>query len=108
MATEHLQAVEAAKQDPLFETAQWNCFCEITQVTGDELHACQYDAGTDCPNVGGVPVHGWCYVDASTVPPTGNEDIVANCPETERRIIRFVCDGKGAPGATLFVTCSGE
>lgn len=108
VSAEHQQAVEAAKEDPLFQTAQWDCFCEITQVTGDELHACQYEAGTDCPRVGGQDVHGWCYVDASTVPPTGNPDIVASCPETEQRIVRFVCQGKPAAGATTFITCAGE
>ncbi len=35
-------------------------------------------------------------------------EIVANCPETEKRIIRFVGNGKGATGATLFITCAGE
>ncbi|MBW2456602.1 MAG: hypothetical protein JRI68_18940, partial [Deltaproteobacteria bacterium] len=64
---------------------------------------------SDTPvSVQGNAVHGWCYVDATTVPPTGNPEIVANCPETEKRIIRFVGNGKGATGATLFITCSGE
>jgi len=33
---------------------------------------------------------------------------VANCDANERRLIRFVGDGKGQPGATLFITCTGE
>jgi hypothetical protein len=102
------QAVEAAKQDPLFLTAGWDCFCEIQQLTGEALQVCQNDGTTDSPMVGGQIVDGWCYVDATTAPPTGNPDIVASCPETEQRIIRFVGDGKGQPGATLFITCTGE
>ncbi|MBW2524053.1 MAG: hypothetical protein JRI23_07755 [Deltaproteobacteria bacterium] len=105
VAAEHQGAVDEAKEDPLYQTAAWDCFCEIQQLTGNELQQCQDVAGTDCPASG---VDGWCYVDASTVPPTGNPDIVASCPPTEQRIIRFVCNGKGAAGATLFITCSGE
>ncbi len=93
-------AVKAAASDPA--NPGWNCFCEITQLTGDELETCQNETGD---NLG---VDGWCYVDAASVPPTGNADIVASCPATEQRIIRFVGEGQGSTGATLFITCTGE
>ncbi|MEZ4437819.1 MAG: hypothetical protein R3B72_01930 [Polyangiaceae bacterium] len=100
-------AVVAAKQDPLADAAGWNCFCEILQAEGDELLACQTDV-SDAPVVNNQGVHGWCYIDATRSPPIGDSDLVANCPPTEQRIIRFVGDGQGVPGATLFITCSGE
>ncbi len=105
-------AVVAAKADPITKDAAggeiYNCFCEITQLTGDDLDACQEDVADNPVNSSGDAVHGWCYVDASTAPPLGNSEIVAKCPENEKRIIRFVGDGEGAAGAVLFITCTGE
>jgi len=111
-------AVKAAKLDPLNKATKWNCFCEIEQTQGAigkngrpmDLEACQDEAPNKEPilNEKGENVDGWCYIDATTVPPTGNTDVVANCPASERRLIRFVGKGNAAPGATLFITCSGE
>ncbi len=111
-------AVKQAKNDKLYATAKWNCFCEINQALGDpgkdgrpmNLAACQDAAPNKEPvlNEKGQQVDGWCYIDATTVPPTGNADVVKNCPASEKRLIRFVGKGNGAPGATLFITCSGE
>jgi hypothetical protein len=105
--SEKEKAVVQAKLDPLYKNAQWNCFCEITQTLGEERKACQ-DQTANPPLVNQTPVNGWCYVDATTVPATGNADIVKSCPENEKRIIRFVGDGEAATGATLFITCSGD
>ena len=101
-------AVLAALDDPLAQQAGWNCFCELTQTTGDDLKACQQQVSDNPVNSNNEAVHGWCYVDATTVPPTGNSAIVENCPPTEKRIVRFVGDGAGRPGSTLFITCSGD
>jgi hypothetical protein len=84
------------------------CFCEIAQTTGDDLDACQNETLEPVSNAEGKAVHGWCYIDATTVPLTGHPDLVEACPATQQRIIRFVGEGKGATGATLFITCSGE
>ena len=109
LSDEHKQAEAAAQADPLYATQKWNCFCEIEQTSGDSQKACQNDTDPN-PVVapGNTAVNGWCYVDATTAPITGNPKLVANCPDTEQRLIRFVGNGKGAPGATLFITCSGE
>jgi hypothetical protein len=107
VSADHQPAVEAAKQDPIAETSAWNCFCEIQQVTGNQLKACQNDTNNP-PLADGAEVNGWCYVDATTTPATGNAEIVADCPETEKRIIRFVGEGSAKAGATIFITCSGE
>jgi len=56
-------------------------------------------------NTAGEEVNGWCYVDATTQPVIGNEEIVKNCPETEKRIVRFVGQGAAKPGATMFISC---
>ncbi len=107
VSTEHKAAMEAAKADPFASSAGWNCFCEITQLSGEELKACQTDLDP-APVLNGETVDGWCYIDATTSPPTGNPEIVEKCPDTERRLIRFVGEGEAQPGGTLFITCSGE
>ncbi|MSP26604.1 MAG: hypothetical protein EXR75_15940 [Myxococcales bacterium] len=111
-------AIKEAKLDPFYTVGQWDCFCEITQTVGEtdpktgrprDLEACQNELTEPVTNaVDGAAVNGWCYIDATTVPPTGDPELVANCPATEQRLIRFVGEGNGAPGATLFITCSGE
>jgi hypothetical protein len=107
VAEEHKAAEDAARADPFAATAGWNCFCEITQLSGDKLVACQQDENP-APVLNNEGVDGWCYIDATTSPPTGNPEIVAKCPDTERRLIRFVGDGEAQPGGTLFITCSGD
>jgi hypothetical protein len=102
---EHRPAVDAAMADPIYESVDKStlCFCEVAQLTPDTgLEECQQneaESGT---------VHGWCYIDATTNPPTGNEALVDDCPDTERRIIRFVGDAEAQAGATQFITCAGE
>jgi len=103
-------AVKAAQQQ-----GDWDCFCEIEQTRNDpneaqrnNLEACQNTLAEPVVNKLTEAVHGWCYIDATTVPPTGNQQLVDSCPSTEKRIIRFVGDGHGSAGATLFITCAGE
>ncbi len=95
----------------------FNCFCEITQLANDggpstpqecqqsldqpghDLCACQYTTPDQS-----IDVDGWCYVDAQSN--LGNPEIVARCPATEQRILRFVGDGAPRSGSTVFITCS--
>lgn len=103
-------AIDAAKEDPVYASAQWNCFCKISQTlnisdTQNNLYACQNDVANPPLNTAGEEVNGWCYVDATTQPVIGNEEIVKNCPETEKRIVRFVGQGAAKPGATMFISC---
>lgn len=86
----------------------YDCLCEIVQLSGSPD-----DEGSDryhCQNDENPPndVNGWCYVDAASVPPVGNPDLVANCPASERRLVRFVNEGEVSPGARLYITCAGE
>lgn len=99
--------VDLAKSDPLAAKEGWDCYCEIVQTTGDARDACQNDVNNP-PLVNGQPVNGWCYVDATTTPATGNVEIVAKCPDNEKRILRFVGAGEAQTGATLFISCSGD
>ncbi len=102
-------AVKAAKADPLYNSLHWNCFCKILPALGEDLKACQAQNKDPVINMTtNKQVDGWCYIDATTVPPTGNVDIVAKCPASEKRLIRFVGKGAAATGATTFITCEGE
>jgi hypothetical protein len=103
---EHEPAKASITSDPVYDGL--NCFCEIKQTAGEDLTACRNELNDPVVTAEGVKVHGWCYIDATTVPSTGNPEIVASCPETQRRLIRFVGDGSGATGSTLFITCTGE
>lgn len=113
VSEEHKAAQKAAEQDEFAATAKWDCFCEIKQLDNgdaaatndDELKACQDDA-TNPPTYNGQNLNGWCYIDDGAG--IGNPEIVKNCPATERRLVRFVGAGNPKPGATLFITCSGE
>ena len=58
--------------------------------------------------VNGNEVDGWCYVDAAASPPVGNAEVVAKCPDNEKRILRFVGQGAAQSGATLFISCETE
>ncbi|WP_437674687.1 hypothetical protein [Sorangium sp. So ce131] len=101
----HKAAKDKVLEDPLAEPAGWDCVCEILQLENEEAEACRNDAGDNVQGPNG-PVHGWCYVDPSIR--VGNAEIVASCPPTEQRIIRFTNEGEAQQGATLFITCSGE
>jgi hypothetical protein len=118
----HKPTVQAAKDHSIAQGTNWDCFCEIAQ-TGDpasiekglsspeELEACQQDP-IAAPLVAGgpqdkQPANGWCYVDSTTTPPTGNPELVKNCPLNEKRKVRFVGEGNPLPNAMLFITCSG-
>ncbi|MEZ4306449.1 MAG: hypothetical protein R3F14_00150 [Polyangiaceae bacterium] len=117
VSAEHQAAVGAVQSQNAEQ--DYNCFCEITQLEnadtnvtqtecknsfdqpGFDLCACQYT-----PEGQIINADGWCYVDETSG--IGNPDIVENCPATERRIIRFAGAGEPAPGATLFITCTGD
>jgi hypothetical protein len=105
VSEEHKQAQTAAEKDDLNETAKWNCFCEIPQTAGEQRKACQTSIA-DPPQAGGKDVNGWCYVDPAAG--AGSKELVETCSASEKRKVRFVGNGAGASGATLFITCSGE
>ncbi len=101
-------ALAAIKDDPLYEFAGWNCFCEIAQTTGEAQTACQNDVSQIPITPNGTPVDGWCYLDANVFPPIGNPEIVSSCPATEQRTLRFLGDAEPTNGATFFIWCQEE
>ncbi len=105
VAEEHACMVESAKQSAFAQAAGWDCFCEIDQLAGAELEACQNDPDP-APMSNGETVDGWCYVDATTAPPIGNPEVVELCPESNRRTFRFVGGGELEQNATVFVHCA--
>lgn len=58
------------------------CSCLLLQLSGDELAACQW------PNESESSPRGWCYVEPDAG--WGDPTTVADCPTTQRRLIRIV------------------
>lgn len=90
------------------------CGCEIVQAPGlasdssSELYACQNDL-TVPANVDGFCVIDQGRTDASGAPaPLGNPALVAECPTSQKRLLRFVGAGEPANEATVFIACAGS
>jgi hypothetical protein len=100
--------VAKIQEDPLAGPSGWNCYCEVTQATGEELEACQSDPSEPIQTESGAAVHGFCYIDAEAgvVSQEVLDEVLAACPATERRLIRFAGQGEPQAGATLFIACS--
>jgi hypothetical protein len=77
------------------------CLCEILQTEDADLNACQQQAAFAA---GASPI-GYCYVDAEQG--IGNPEIVASCPASSRRLLRFVGDNTPAKGSVAFIACLG-
>jgi hypothetical protein len=106
--SEHAEAKKQALLDPAAKGVGWNCFCEIKQLDGDALHACQYDGSHTPRTSSGGAADGWCYIDATSNPPAGDAALVSTCAPTEQRKLRFVGAGEPLDDTTLFITCSGQ
>jgi hypothetical protein len=114
---EHQGIIAAINASPSAKDAAWNCFCELVEAgdptvsTPEELAACIGDP-SEAPVVhggkdDGKAANGWCYVDPSQSSKASDE-IVKDCPATEKRVIRFVGDSAENGTATLFISCSGD
>ncbi|WP_437670542.1 hypothetical protein [Sorangium sp. So ce131] len=104
---QHAVAEREVLQDPISKASGKNCVCEVEQLIDPaELKACQDTAPPAPVEVGGERVNGWCYVDPGIG--VGEPEVVAKCPSTERRQVRFTGEGEALPGATQFVICSGD
>ncbi|WP_437576488.1 hypothetical protein [Sorangium sp. So ce887] len=105
VTSDHQPAKDEVLSLDIAKVSGWDCVCEIQQLAGDEAQACRTNPNENVES-GGQAVHGWCYVDPSIR--LGEPTIVADCPSTEQRKIRFTNEGDAQTGATLFITCSGE
>jgi len=77
-----------------------SAFCALEQLSGEALVACKQDVEEPSG------VSGWCYLSAELGAFTGNPELVADCPETEKRRVRFI--GMGTlprDGGQLFLFC---
>ena len=74
--------------------------CKIQQLVGPQGEACKSEPG-DIQNT-----FGYCYIDKDQN--IGNPELVATCPASEKRILRFVGDNVPATGATVFIACAGD
>jgi hypothetical protein len=80
------------------------CKCEIQQFTGNDLDTCRTSASTP------TNIYGYCYVDPLVAPP-GQEDaaetIVASCPSTQKRLLRFAGTDVPRKGSIALIACLG-
>ena len=102
VSAEHEHAVEIARIDP--SAAGADCFCEIAQLSGDDLGVCQNDVSVVPVGGDGEPVDGWCYVDRET----GDPALIEGCAASEPYKLRFVGAGQPQKDAVTFITCAGD
>jgi hypothetical protein len=82
--------------------ARGSCFCEITQLRGQDASICRTQ--TSPPGTVGS---GWCYVDPAVHADANECPLVANCPGGSERIARFVNpDSEPRAGAAAFLHCA--
>jgi hypothetical protein len=82
------------------------CLCEIQQFTGGALNTCQTSGSTP------TDIYGYCYVDPTTTDDANKkklEDaIVAGCPASQKRLLRFAGEGVPAKGSIAMIACIGS
>jgi hypothetical protein len=82
------------------------CLCEIQQFTGNDLNTCQTSPSAP------TNIYGYCYVDPTTTDDPGRktaeEAIVAACPASQKRLLRFAGDGVPAKGSIAMIACLGS
>ena len=74
------------------------CLCKVEPLAGPELDSCQ--AGTE-----DASAYGYCYIDPAQG--IGNPALIADCPATTQRSLRFVGEGLPANGSVTFMACLG-
>jgi hypothetical protein len=78
------------------------CACDLPQHSGAELMQCQTDANT--PSAEMPP--GFCYVDATAMPPIGSPALVADCPASSARELRITGPVPVESQPVLFLGCT--
>jgi hypothetical protein len=82
-----------------------SCLCEVLQVQQVDRPDKEAALESCRKNTDVMGVEGWCYVDDN--PALSNPELVANCPATQKRLLRFVGRGLGA-NTTTYVACTGS
>ena len=110
----HQEALDRLRETDDAKSHGWNTFCEIVQLDpgGVAAETCRTEEFGEALDESGNPAHGFCYIDATTVPPIGNPELVDWwCPEHPLRALHFVdVDAVAAAPESQSVTvvCSHE
>ena len=79
------------------------CMCEVSALTGDALHDCQFEK--DVPK----GIDGWCYLDRTPGNLVGEASLVPEtCGDYQARMLRVVGEAQPDAGSTLHIWCNGE
>jgi hypothetical protein len=108
----HLASTGICDAGPGSQSCSTFCLCEILQTQGADLQTCQNTAGVLTSPIG------YCYVEdaqpyADPMNPVagpediGNPAIVAPCPGSSKRLLRFVGDNTPAKGSVAVIACLG-
>jgi hypothetical protein len=76
--------------------------CRLRALQGPDRDRCQNDASEIEDAVG------YCYIADTADQQIGNPELVEECPESERRLLRFVGRNVPARGSAVFIACAGE
>ena len=81
------------------------CLCEIEQLSGAALTSCLSESATPSD------IFGFCYVDPSLIDDAdlrqSAEELVAACPATQKRMLRFMGEDLPANGSRVWLACGG-
>jgi hypothetical protein len=92
--------VDASTLSPAIR-AQGACFCQLVQLDGADRKICQTTL-----SLPGSVGSGWCYIDPAQDGDANECAIVARCPATEQRLVRFVNpDSEPRNRSSAYVDC---
>jgi hypothetical protein len=103
----------AGVTDPVRARLKEIGFCDVPNkpnCSANDLYFCAIqEAGPTCHQNQAPTDTGWCYVDPA-VQPDDDKSLVAKCPATQQRILRFVDPMNNTPAhdATLLIACFGS
>ncbi len=81
------------------------CLCKIQQFSGEELARCQSEPTAP------ADIYGYCYVDpegSTGMAKMQKETIVASCPASQKRLLRFTGENVPAKGSVAMIACLGS
>lgn len=91
-------------QNGEFYRPDQDCFCQVAQLDGKAGETCRESAEGEVPE----GVDGFCYIDATLLPPLGNVDLVQQCAPNERRIVRMVGHAVPASDSSTHLWCASD
>lgn len=114
VSADHQGALERLMASDNAKNGGWNTFCEIPQLDPASAAAenCRTEEFPHVERADGRRTNGFCYIDATTVPPTGDPEIAGYCAASgPPRSLRFL-DGDATTATpdsqSLTIICSHE